>query len=959
MQAIKPFIVGSARRLRRALPYTAALVVTLLLAGSVAQVFAQDAGEPPAPVFLPFIASGHAVEAAAGTAILGDRVWNDLNANGVQDIGERGVAGLTVTLLSGCSGSTVLSSRATNVNGDYTFSALDAGSYRIGVTAPGGYSFTLQNSILDDDYDSDVDGAGVSDCVTLAAGAELYQLDAGLTQGAPPTNTPLPATPTNTPVGPTATPTNTPAGPTATPTNTPAGPTATPTPGGSGTAILGDRVWNDINVNGVQDIGEPGLAAVPIQLLAGCSGTTVVAAKTTNANGEFTFANLAAGQYRLRITPPVGYAVTIQDAIQDDDYDSDYFANGESNCMTLANGAENYRVDGGLTTNPVPTATPTITPTPVPPPATPTPTATPTPLGPTATPTRSGTGILGDRIWNDGNVNGVQDIGEPGVAGVAVDLLVGCTGTTVFASKTTNANGEYTFGNLPDDQYRLRITPPAGYAVTIKDAIQDDDYDSDLNGSGISDCLALAVGEQNYRMDGGITTNPVPTPTNTVVPTPTPTRAPLTCAGNLITNGSFESGFANWAVGGYSATQLTLTNDAYGGGQAALLRGPGGVYISQGIAVVPGGVYTLVAYGNTNNGAIFHAFGINFYDINSVRVGQTFARVTTAGYGLVSATVNTPPGAFVAEAYLYTDGGANFFGDDLCVTVAGGPTPTPTPSGNATLGDRVWHDLNGNGVQDIGEPGRAGVTVELLSGCSSTTVLQSRVTSANGDYTFANIASGQYRIRAVAPGGFFFTLQDAINDDDYDSDVNSSGLSACITLAAAAENYTVDVGLTQTAPPTPTNTPAIPTNTPTPAPPTATPTPVPPTATPTPVPPTPTPTPVGATLGDRVWSDTNGNGVQDIGEPGVAGVTVALLSGCSGTTVVNSRATNANGDYLFSNIVPGPYRLRVTAPSGRIFTLQDAIADDDYDSDVDSSGVSACITLAAAAENYRMDAGLR
>ena len=34
----------------------------------------------------------------------------------------------------------------------------------------------------------------------------------------------------------------------------------------------------------------------------------------------------------------------------------------------------------------------------------------------------------------------------------------------------------------------------------------------------------------------------------------------------------------------------------------------------------------------------------------------------------------------------------------------------------ASIGDRVWLDANGNGVQDAGESGMAGVTVELFDG---------------------------------------------------------------------------------------------------------------------------------------------------------------------------------------------------------------------------------------------------
>lgn len=928
--------------------------LTLLLMATVIGVLAQERDTGSTRVFLPLVSNDESVQAAAGNGILGDRIWDDRNANGVQDIGEPSLAGTTVVLLSGCTGSTPLATTNANVNGDYLFSNLDAGQYRIQVTAPAGYIFTLQNAILDDDYDSDVDSAGISDCITLGTDEEIYRLDAGLLEGiaSTATNTPPPATATNTPPPPTAT--ATPGGPTDTPTIPPT-PTntaaATNTPPPSGDAIVGDRVWDDVNVNGVQDIGERGVAGVPIELLAGCTGTTVLAAKTTNANGEFTFANLGAAQYRLRITIPATYAVTLQDAILDDDYDSDYFANGVSNCFTLTAAAEVYNIDAGITQGPVPTPTPTNTFTPLPPTATPTPTITPTPIGPTATPTRFGTGILGDRIWNDVNVNGVQDIGEGGVSGVQLDLLVGCSGTTVAATKVTNANGGYTFTGLPDDQYRLRVTIPTGYSATLQNAIADDDYDSDLDTTGVSSCVTLASGEERYNLDGGITQGVVPTPTNTVMPTPTPTRAPVTCSDNLVSNGSFESGFTNWNIGSYGSANLTVSGDAYGGAQAALLHGSGGVYISQFIAVVPGAVYNITGYGKTSNNTVFQAIGINFYDNMSNRVGQGFAQVTTTGYQLTTNVVNTPASARFAEAYLYTDGGAEFYADDLCITVSGGPTPTPTASGNSVIGDRVWNDVDVNGVQNIGEPSVSGVVVELVAGCTGDVVLLTKSTNANGDYTFSGLAAGQYRVRVQAPGGYLFTIQDAINDDDYDSDVNSNGESACITIGVNEENYRVDAGVTQGNVPTatPTTPPATPTPTNTPG----------PTATFTPVPPTPTPTRTGSSvIGDRIWRDTNGNGVQDIGEPSVSGVVVELLVGCTGTTVHSTTTSNYNGDYLFPNLPNDLYRIHVIAPVGDLFSPQNAILDDDYDSDVDSNGVSDCITLGIAEENYRVDAGL-
>ena len=52
-------------------------------------------------------------------------------------------------------------------------------------------------------------------------------------------------------------------------------------------------------------------------------------------------------------------------------------------------------------------------------------------------------------------------------------------------------------------------------------------------------------------------------------------------------------------------------------------------------------------------------------------------------------------------------------------------------------------------------------------------------------------------------------------------------------------------------------------------------------------------------LGNRVWRDRDGNGRQDPGESGFAGVTVGLYTG--GGTLVASAVTDANGEYYFSS----------------------------------------------------------
>ncbi len=51
-------------------------------------------------------------------------------------------------------------------------------------------------------------------------------------------------------------------------------------------------------------------------------------------------------------------------------------------------------------------------------------------------------------------------------------------------------------------------------------------------------------------------------------------------------------------------------------------------------------------------------------------------------------------------------------------------------------------------------------------------------------------------------------------------------------------------------------------------------------------------------IGNRVWADTDGDGIQDAGEGPIAGVTIQLIKG---TTVIATATTNASGNYYFSS----------------------------------------------------------
>jgi hypothetical protein len=112
-----------------------------------------------------------------------------------------------------------------------------------------------------------------------------------------------------------------------------------------------------------------------------------------------------------------------------------------------------------------------------------------------------------------------------------------------------------------------------------------------------------------------------------------------------------------------------------------------------------------------------------------------------------------------------------------------------------------------------------------------------------------------------------------------------------------------------------------------------------------------------ATLGDRVWLDTNANGVQDAGELGLAGVTVKLLNSAGAT--VNTLTTDANGNYLFNNLSPGDYAVQVVVPAGYMVSGKDLGGNDATDSDIDpATGKTILTTLSAGENDLSWDAGL-
>ncbi|HIE10490.1 MAG TPA: DUF11 domain-containing protein [Kiritimatiellae bacterium] len=115
---------------------------------------------------------------------------------------------------------------------------------------------------------------------------------------------------------------------------------------------------------------------------------------------------------------------------------------------------------------------------------------------------------------------------------------------------------------------------------------------------------------------------------------------------------------------------------------------------------------------------------------------------------------------------------------------------------------------------------------------------------------------------------------------------------------------------------------------------------------------------VAAALGDRVWRDSNTNGIQEVSETqGVWGVTVRLYD--SGSNLVSSTQTDTNGYYQVAGLGAGSYFLEFVPPTNYYISPRDQGSDDTVDSDADpTNGRTVIFSVGAGSNDFSWDAGL-
>lgn len=213
-------------------------------------------------------------------------------------------------------------------------------------------------------------------------------------------------------------------------------------------------------------------------------------------------------------------------------------------------------------------------------------------------------------------------------------------------------------------------------------------------------------------------------------------------------------------------------------------------------------------------------------------------------------SASTPSGSY-CNSYRATQNAVGVSTGQLaCVQVGGG-----------SIGDTVFRDWDGNGVQDGVDEGLSGVTVDLHAGACppSGAPIASLVTSATGYYQFTGLAAGSYCVNVPAPGsggvppGYSLTTG---NDPQ------------TVTIATNEIRSDVDFGYK----------------------------------------------PGGTgSIGEKVFDDRDDDGVFNGSDTGIPSVTVRLYEDTDGNGVIDpavdalvaTTSTDGSGNYLFSGLATG------------------------------------------------------
>ncbi len=756
--------------------------------------------------------------------IVGDLVWEDSNKNGIQDPGEPGIPDVLVTIFD--ENGDYYNAVYTDINGNFWLVGNIPGQYYLAIEDVNGWIASPSNSGSDDNLDSDgifSNGMLRTELFTVSGCENISEHDFGLCR-------PF--------------------------------------------AHIQGTVWIDSNCDGIMNSNENTVDEITVNL-QDCNNNTV-ATTQTNGEGIYWFDEIEVGQYNVQFENLNGYTFSIgnDSAIETQE--------GVTACVDVE-GNENYEFNAGI----------------------------------------KRLSCVGDYIWNDANKNGIQDSNESGLSGITVTLYTE-NGTQVFETVST-ANGQYEICNITPGNYYIELDTPVGYEAAVANA-GNENQDSDgmaANGIVTSNIFTVTTDSNIENIDFGFcaiqSANIVGTVwmdlDNIGVNDNEQGFSGIeitlkNCIDDIISstttdqNGNYE--FLNLPIGsyvvcigsrdGYAPTEGP-DSDVFNGQSVCLtLENNEQEIVDAGLA--PFSCLGDFIWDDENKNGI--------QDPNEIGIPGITIQLYTAEGVLVSTEITDAngnynftdilPGAYYTqisdfEGWELTQQGVGSGNTNSDGMLSNGVVVTNIfqlshgvktdlldfgfcrPVLDAMISGTVWFDINNNGVLE-NENYLDGVTITLLD-CNENFITSTN-TNGNGQYSFPNLAPGNYVVNVGLDSGFNYTFGP-------DVDINANGNSECLTLEGGDEEI-VDAGLV----------PLV-------------------------------------SIGDFIWNDANKNGIQDPGEGGVEGIIIFIydLQG----NYVGGTATNQDGKYWITNITPGDYYIQISEFEGYTLSPTNQGTNDNLDSD--------------------------
>ncbi len=345
---------------------------------------------------------------------------------------------------------------------------------------------------------------------------------------------------------------------------------------------------------------------------------------------------------------------------------------------------------------------------------------------------------IGDFVWHDKDVDGIQDANEPGIPGVLVELLD--DNSNLITTTTTDANGKYEFANLDNGSYKVRVAS------------------SNYNAGGVLESTAQTKWYSTKKNQGSDDSKDSDADKNQSV------SVTLDCNDNI----TIDFGFYKTCVSVIKTADKQTAQPGDVITYTFTVENCGDITLSGGVdlydaMINPSGDHKIGNLTPVNPGATKSL--TKTYTVKTTDCGELVNAVTAIGHP--------------------TDGSAN---------VEFSASATVIIDCKASLGDKVWFDTDKDGIQDGSESGVPNVTVKLYD-CNNN-LISTTTTDSNGNYLFSNLNPGDYYVVFTLPSGYVFTIKDAGSDDAKDSDADiTTGKTICTTLTAGENDLTWDAGI--------------------------------------------------------------------------------------------------------------------------------------------------------------------